>query len=298
MQIFTRDSYTLTWEEHSPGDETFILIPGHANVRSAWEHVIAQLAPLGRWVSLDLIGHYPATLAPTAHITPEQLAALYAPVIREIANQRPVTLVGHSTGGLVVLATAAHMPGEVQRVIALSSVVWGQLHGFLGFMQWLLRQRCDALFSLTARSVLAGLPVLVGGASLYAHKRITFVRSPITWETFRRTYPWARRLVPRNLALVLRLLETWDIRALVEELPIPVLACTGVCDPIVPATQSLWLAEHLPQAELCVFDHVGHVLYAEAVDEIVQAITEWIHRHPLTATQPGRDVVTLAQSDH
>ena len=298
MHTFTGNGYTLTWEEHSSGDETFVLIPGHANVRTVWKHMLPAFAPSGRWVTLDLIGHYPATLAAEAlppDMTPEQVAALYAPVIREIGGGQTVTLVGHSTGGLVALATAAQEPQLVQRVIALSCVVWGQLGGFLGIMQWLLRHQREDLFRLSVRGILGGVPALVFGASLYAHNRIAFLRNPLTWHAYYHAYPWTRQLDAHHLALVLRWLDAWDIRPLVAGLPQPVLVCTGACDPIVLPTQSLWLAKHLPQAELRVFDHTGHVLYCEAVAELVQAVRGWVvnGNYP---SEPGRITLLNAQA--
>lgn len=283
MQTFTYQGHMLSWDVHTPGDEYFIFINGHANVRPMWFPLFEQLAMLGCWMSLDLIGHYPATVPPgySHHLSPEQLVHLYVPAVQAMVGDRPVTLVGHSTGGLIALVVAAQLPQQVRRVISLSSVLWGPLTGFLGLMQQVLRYRLNALFAATVGLVQTSLPVFMLGASLYTHCRLAFLRSSSAWQTYRAAYPWAQRLSAESLALVLRMLDTCDVRPLIAGLRQPVLACTGKCDPIVPPVQTRWLAKHLPQAELHVIDDVGHVLYLEAPDTVAQIIREWVISHPL-----------------
>jgi pimeloyl-ACP methyl ester carboxylesterase len=282
MHTMNYDGHTLTWEEHSTGDHTFIFVPGHANVRPMWYPMLEELASLGRWVSLDLLGHYPAQLAPDLHmLTQEYVFDVYTAAVQHISGNRSVTLAGHSTGGLVALGVAARLPQQVRRVISLSSVVWGPLDGFLGYLHWILRHRLDTFFTGIGRLLQSNMWTFMAGAALYTHRRSAFLQNQIAWQTYGAAHNWFCQHSLTNLALVLRMLETCDIRPLVASLPMPVLAVTGVCDPVVPPQQTLWLAEHLPQADLRVIDHTGHILNLEAPDELVCIIKDWVAQHPV-----------------
>lgn len=282
MHTFAYQDLTLTWEEHSPGDELFIFVPGHGNVRQMWTHMLGDLAPLGRWISLDLVGHYPATIAPGAYqqLSPTDLAAIYSAAVRHICGDQPVTLAGHSTGGMVALLTAARLP-QVRRVISLSSVLWGPLSGLPGLLQWAMRHRLGFLLPPLFDLFRLSPHLLVFGAMFYAHRWLHFLRDPLVWHIYRSSYLWFRQHRLENLVLLLKMLDSCDIRPQIANLSVPVLACTGAHDPVVRPAQSRWLAAHLPHADLWVIAGAGHPLYVEAPQQVVQAMTEWVQAHPL-----------------
>jgi pimeloyl-ACP methyl ester carboxylesterase len=139
MHTFNYQGHTLTWQEHSWGTHTLIFIHGYAAARSIWHAEVQACADLGRCVTLDLPGHYPATLpTPYGTLSQEELIAIETAAIRAIVGDSTATLIGHSTGGMVALAVAARLP-QVTRVVSICGVVWGPLGGRLGFLQRLLR---------------------------------------------------------------------------------------------------------------------------------------------------------------
>lgn len=281
VQTVTYKGHTLTWEEHNPGDHTFIVIAGHGNVRPMWLPMIMQLRDLGRWVSLDLVGHYPATTPPDfAHLKQATLLDVQQHAIEQIADGRPVTLMGHSTGGLVALGVAARLPQQVQRVISISSIIWGPPTGFLQLLESFLRHRLWPAFWLVGKWMQLTPLNLVLGATFYAYHRRAFLHNPLTWRIYGATHAWFRQHSLRNLAIVLHMLETCDIRPLIATLPTPVLAITGMCDPIVSPHQTLWLSNTLPCVTPCLLDYIGHVLYIEAPDAMVRCIRGWVACHP------------------
>ncbi len=83
-----------------------------------------------------------------------------------------------------------------------------------------------------------------------------------------------------SLAALLRMLEKCDIRPLIKDLSIPVLAITGDHDPVVPRQQAQWLAHNLPQASLRIFGNTGHVPQIEMADDCVHMMLDWLHSHP------------------
>ncbi len=283
MNTIHYNGHTLTWQEHSTGKHTFVCIPGHANVRSMWVQTVAPFFHMGRFVTLDLPGHYPAHIPlGVRSMTQDEFLDLETHAIRDICNDEPVTLIGHSTGGLVVLGVAARLRQQVVRVISVNSVLWGPLTGFLSIMQRLLTWRLLPLFTATVRLAQYAPWSLVGlMASFYAHQTRTVWRNPLTWETYRESFNMFRRLEPNNLALVLQMLDACDIRATIMGLPIPTLAITGAYDPVVVPKQTLWLADNLPNVALYVFDAVGHVPNFEVTAQFQQVVGDWLVRYPV-----------------
>ena len=147
MNTIRHDGHTLTWEEHSPGQHTLIFLNGYSASRLSWSSYLPHFAPLGRCVTLDLPGHFPAQ-APDNYecLTQDQLLDLETNAIQHICPTGSITLIGHSTGGLVALGAAARLPNQVKRVISIDSVVWGPLTGLLGFAHFLLRHQLYPAF--------------------------------------------------------------------------------------------------------------------------------------------------------
>jgi pimeloyl-ACP methyl ester carboxylesterase len=62
------------------------------------------------------------------------------------------------------------------------------------------------------------------------------------------------------------------------EIQVPVLVFTGAEDQIVPAEQSVRLAQELPNAELVVIPNCGHVPQEECPEQVLSAITWFLSR--------------------
>lgn len=278
MQQFSHGGHTLTWEEHSPGQHTFIFIHGYSGNRAIWSRELRALAPLGRCVSLDLPGHYPAR-APGGYrsLSLEELIDLETRAIAAIVGDGPATLIGHSTGGLVALAAARQLPRQVRRVIAIAPVVWGPLTGWLGAYQRLLRAGGYPLYWLNYRLTQLSLGYIQWGIGLaYSGDRRAYARNPLAAAIVRDWHPTYRRSAIRNFAVLLRGLERYDIRPLIADLEAPVLAVVGGRDPVVPPEQSRWLAERLPRATLLELGEAGHMVHWEAAEEVEQTIRGWL----------------------
>ncbi len=287
MQTFAYAGHSLTWEIHSPGEHTFVFLHGLYGARAMWRATIEGLRDLGRCVTLDLPGHYPAQTPPDyASLSPEFLIDIEVQAIKHICGDQPVTLIGHSTGGLVALGVAARLPQQVRRVISIGGVVWGPLIGIIGTCQWLLRQRlypaCWLLWWLSQRSPW----FMFQGARSYVYDFRQFSRNPTALRICRDWYPDYRRQSPANWAILLRMLETCDMRPLLRGVATPVLAITGANDPVVPPEQAHWLDNHLPNATLRVFRHIGHVPQIEQSTEWERIVREWLARHPVVPNAP------------
>jgi pimeloyl-ACP methyl ester carboxylesterase len=272
--------HTLTWEEHSPGEHTLVFIHGFSAARQGWIPLLDPFMALGRCVTLDLPGHGDARVPPDYAVLEQGiLFDLQARAVQELSGGQPVTLIGHSTGGLVALGVAARLPRVVKRAVSIDGVVWGPLGGLLGTAHWLLGHYLyPAFWALWAFTQIQPWSMMYGLTS-YVHDKRALWRSQAAWEMCRQTYPIYRRQRLRNLAILLNLLEKCDVRPLAAGLEIPVLAIAGAQDPIVPCEQVHWLEEHLPNVEVKVIDGVGHAPQLEAAAVWEQTILDWLAAH-------------------
>jgi len=281
MNTIQHTGHTLTWEEHNPGDHTLIFLHGYSASRRSWSQVLPHFAPLGRCVTLDLPGHFPAQ-APDDYdcLTQEQLLDLETNAVQQICPTGSITLIGHSTGGLVALGVASRLPDQVTRVISVDGVVWGPLTGLLGFAHFLLRRNLYPVFWALWRYTQLSPWAMMYGVSYYVHRQIDHYRNPLAWQLCYESHPWYRQQRLMSLAALLRMLEVCDIRPLITDLPTPVLALTGDRDPVVPREQAQWLAHNLPRANLRIFGDTGHAPQIEMADDCLRIMLDWLQAHP------------------
>lgn len=285
MYSITHRGHTLTWEEHSQGEHTLIFIHGYSANRSFWKRDVARMARYGRCVSLDLPGHYPAITPLSYHsLDQELLLDLELNAISEIADGKPVTIVGHSTGGMVALAAAVMIPATVARVIAISPVIWGPLGGFLGlFQRWLRLPGGYPLYWLAYRMSQLSLRAIKWGIGQgYSGDAAAYRHNPIAEAGVNAWHPDYCRLQIANLAILLGALETCDIRPLVPQIARPALVVAGVRDPVVPIAQARWLSSQLSAASVLEVPRAGHLPHWEGADLVDQTIDDWLAAHPLT----------------
>ncbi|HYZ35504.1 MAG TPA: alpha/beta hydrolase [Pseudonocardiaceae bacterium] len=113
------DGVTLSVEELDPADGgapqlTAVLIHGYTLDRRAWlfqRHGLAHsTAPRVRQVLYDHRSHGRSGRSPRAACTIEQLGRDLHTVIQTAAPEGPVVLIGHSLGGMTIMALAEHYP--------------------------------------------------------------------------------------------------------------------------------------------------------------------------------------------
>ena len=76
--------------------------------------------------------------------------------------------------------------------------------------------------------------------------------------------------------------NVWDR---LPEIEAPTLIMTGTADRLVPAENSRILASRIPNAELIMFEDVGHGFTGEVPDEANRAVLEFLGRHSSHRTQ-------------
>jgi pimeloyl-ACP methyl ester carboxylesterase len=163
--------------------------------------------------------------------------------------------------------------------------MWGPPTGLLGNLEWMLRHRLYGLVWLVGRLSQLSPLTTTTALTFYVHHPRRFWINQAAQQTCKTSYTWTRQQSLWNLAVMLETLASCDIRPLVAELSLPVLAITGEQDAIVPPEQTLWLAQNLPHTDLHLLRNVGHMTNLEAPDELVRLMTEWLTTTAVTVVK-------------
>lgn len=234
----------------------------------------------GPCYAVSLPGHYPATFPLGFRenmLTSEMLAYTLSKAIQKLVGKQPVTLVGHSTGGLAALAIAAYIPNIVQRLICISGFAKGKWTGVLGFNQRLMR--CGPIgealvkkgYSLTRSRILFRESFRIYAAS--AHR---FFSYPYLKMFLADMFPDFQNLDLNAMSLYFRAMPDIDISHLLPNITVPTLVLTGDSDPIVPFTQACLIKEKVRHAELQTLKGAGHLPFVENTTEYRRALSRWL----------------------
>jgi pimeloyl-ACP methyl ester carboxylesterase len=289
------DGVRLSCEEIEtpPGiaaDLTVVLVHGLALDRRTWHfqrRFLAQLAePTVRQVIYDQRSHGRSERAPSSSCTIDQLGRDLDAVLRALAPDGPLVLVGHSMGGMTIMALAEQRPELfAERVlgVAFVSTSAGEV-GSRGLPGTLLSRHNPLT---RAVGVLAGWqPGLVAGVRKVGHTLI--------WNLTRHFAYGDRRIEPARVDLVDSMISANAVDALTDfvdtlgthdrlaALPAlsgcEVLVAAGTADQVIPARHSERIAAELPHATLLRLTGVGHLPTLEQPEVIDAALADLLDR--------------------
>ncbi|NUO59113.1 MAG: alpha/beta hydrolase [Hamadaea sp.] len=209
-------------------------------------------------------------------------------VIQQTTPAGPVVLIGHSMGGMTIMACAELFPelfaDRVAGVVLISTSGGKSETGKLGGIP----------------EMIAGAGPLLGmvsGATKYSGRMIDRARhasSDLAWLLTRRYGFGAKRPSPALVSYVehmnsstpmdtvTRYLRTLYSHARYPALAAirdkPVMVICGEKDPILPVKHSEEIVRHLPDAELVVVPDSGHVVLLEHADEVNAALQSFLDK--------------------
>jgi pimeloyl-ACP methyl ester carboxylesterase len=292
------DGVRLSCEEIEPppgqsAELTVVLVHGLALDRRTWHFQRRFLAELGsrggpsvRQVIYDQRSHGRSERASRVSCTLEQLAGDLASVLRALAPDGPLVLVGHSMGGMTIMALAEQQPDLfAERVLGVAFIATSAAevasHGLPGTF---LSRRNPLTRGL---GLIAGWqPMLVEGARRVGHDLI--------WAVTRRFAYGDRRIDPARVDLVNSMISTNAVDALTDfvdtlgthhriaALPAlascEVLVAAGDADAVIAFRHSEIIAAELPGATLVRLPGVGHLPMLEQPEVIDAALADLIDR--------------------
>lgn len=275
MTVTTSDGVTLAVRVYGTraARHTVVLLHGLCVTDEVWslhvEHLLRSHDGDIRIITYDHRGHGRSGRAPARTYRIEQLADDLAVVLSELDVVGPMTLVGHSMGGMVALAYLARPPAE--RTVdpdglVLVSTAAGHLAGG-GLGRLLDTPGIEALLSVVRR-----MPV----------KALDMVAGPLC-ATLGRVWPAQRAMLAIVAGAVattpiptavgfLPGLRDYDLRPTLGRIRAHTVVVSGGADPLTPATHSYELADAIRSATHIHLPHAGHMLPNELPGTVAEAV--------------------------
>jgi pimeloyl-ACP methyl ester carboxylesterase len=261
---------------------TVVLCHGYGLSSASWHFQRAILASRARVIAWDLRGHGGSEYGQPGSGNINQIGRDLFEVISQVAPEGPVVLVGHSMGGMAIMALAEHGPelfGDRVIAVALLATSAGPVNPSLGLPVG------GAALHLAAHWVSERLspellPLLSLARRLPGYRRVA--RSLV------RRFAFASDVSHRVVDLLIDLMEATppqvareafgqfrphDKRAALAVLQqVTTLVMVGEKDVITPPRDSEAIADAVPGADLVVIPDCGHLLILERPMDV----TEWL----------------------
>jgi pimeloyl-ACP methyl ester carboxylesterase len=279
-----------------PAPLTVVLSHGYALNLDSWHYQRLALRPKYRLVLWDQRGHGRSGTGPEGSSTIDQIGADLAAVIENVAPDGPLVLLGHSMGGMTVMALAnSHPELFTERVLAvglISTSAGGQGGVDLGLSGI---GRLGMRMAPTAARLLARQPKLVArGRRLGSDLEGLLVRrysfaSPVPPQLISFA---AAMIAQTRMEVISDFLPTFNGHDKREALAVlhghEVLVMVGDSDLITPAAQSDDIVRLLPETEYVVVQHAGHLLPLEHPDLVSAALEELLAEAASSARASAR----------
>jgi pimeloyl-ACP methyl ester carboxylesterase len=289
MTVTADDGVELHVEiQEAPGAPlTVVFCHGYLLNSTSWDVQRTMLAGKARVVLWDHRGHGRSGWGTPPNATIDQVGRDLFEVIRAAAPRGRLVLVGHSMGGMAILALAQSHPGMFGgRVVgvALSSTSAGGLSSITA-----------GLPAITAPFVRRLVPATLTRLGRHA-RLVDGARRSAGGATYLITWPYLYgSRVPRPVArFTTRLMASVPIQAIAEfytdlvrydlhaVLPalgrVPVLVLVGERDLITPIAHAEALVAAIPGAELVVVPDSGHLLVLERPREFGEQVGKLIKK--------------------
>jgi pimeloyl-ACP methyl ester carboxylesterase len=300
LTVLADDGVPLHVEINGPDDApvTIIFCHGYTLAQDCWHYQRRDLADAARLVFWDQRGHGSSGASAPDHVSIGQLGAdLYAVLMAAAPGDMPVMLVGHSMGGMTIMALAAQHPElfghKVVGAVLISSAAAG-----VDVTSWLP-------VPLRPVARLAAVPVLRAASSGRSAGLVEWARQAAGDLSFLGTRfiafgdPGVSPAVVDFLERIIRgtpievvsefylaMLRHDERDALAVLGTVPVLVLSGDSDRLISPRLSEELADGIPGAELIRVPGAGHVMILERPGVVNDAITRLLAR--ITAANDTR----------
>ncbi|MBK8697383.1 MAG: alpha/beta hydrolase [Deltaproteobacteria bacterium] len=279
-----RLAYLAVNEHLARADEpAVVFIHGVLASVNFWRDCVPPSFREGRaWYALGLPAHHPSTVPADFHasqVNEQWFFRVMNGGLRALVADRPVIVVGHSTGGFCALNLAIHQAPNVIGIVSVAGFHVGKWGSVEGQLLWLAGLGRWAKSPFVANIVLARNSAFVQRmfASLLAHERKAYRANPLSSRMLENIGPNTRQQDPAALFELFNGISRLDIAPLLGRIAIPCYVFTGSDDPVVTASQSRVIADGVPGAKVVEFPNVGHMPFIECADACARALESAIY---------------------
>ena len=270
-----------TYQPTGPGpSRVVVFVHGLTATRHDWAPIASHLLSAGiTVVTIEQRGHGDSTVGRDGYGS-ARLGDDLAAVLNDTAL-RPDALIGHSMGGMAVMAFAVRHPDQVhQQVGAL---------GLIATTASLQSKRAQSLLRLAS----APLPSFVtssGGVAKNplvraATGRLAFGRAP-SLPLIDRTIELSLRQDPADRVAATAALLAHDLSTEVASIDLPTFVVAGASDQMVPLADVKELASKIKRARFVEYQGAGHMVIWEEHAAIAAEIDQLIEGSSPVASSP------------
>jgi pimeloyl-ACP methyl ester carboxylesterase len=290
LTVLAADGVPLHVEVNGPDDApvTIIFSHGYALQQDSWHYQRRELDQAARLVFWDQRGHGRSGRAEGEPVTVGQTGSDLEAVLRAVVTARSrVILVGHSMGGMTIMALAGQHPelfGGVVAGVVLIGTTAGGLSGPDGLvpgmpspLRTFLQRFAPALLTVAAAGRNAPLVERGRKASkeleLVATRYLAFGDPQASMTVTEFVERMIREAPVGVIAEFYSALLGCDQRGVLSVLgKVPVTVVMGDRDRLIPPRLGAELAAEIPGARLVMVEGAGHVLMLERPDVVNEAI--------------------------
>jgi pimeloyl-ACP methyl ester carboxylesterase len=273
----TRGTGRKTRARAGKSDPTIVFVHGYALTLDCWHFQREYLRGKHRMVFYDQRSHGRSGRSDNEHATVDQLGHDLHRVLAELVPEGPVVLVGHSMGGMSVMAFAEHHPDVFdERVVGVALI--STAAGGLKTHHVVSRLIPDAVAAQVAPRLVAGLahaPGLVDrvrrrGSNigyLVAHEFAFGDHVPASYVEF-----VDNMLAGTPFQVLAQFFPNFDaldkFSVLVRFVDVPTYIVSGTDDVMTSVGLSRAMAERIPGATLVECTGAGHMVILECKDRV------------------------------
>jgi pimeloyl-ACP methyl ester carboxylesterase len=266
---------------------TIVFVHGFTLSMDCWHFQRRDLADLGRLAFFDQRSHGASARGPREHATIDQLGDDLRAVLDTVTPTGRVVLVGHSMGGMAVLALADRHPELFGSRVAGVALIGTAAGAF-----------AETIFGIpgvVGRSLRPVAPGVIRAANRRAQllERGRRAGSEIAFMLTRRL-GFGPDAPPSLVAFLERMLADTPVEVMTEFFDtflshdklaaldvladLPVLVLCGADDALTPVKNSHLMADALTDAELVVVPDAGHMVMLERADVVNDALRRLVAR--------------------